>query len=215
MGGGWIDISVSIMSGMVTWPEDPPVEISRRLSIERGDDYNISFVSMSAHTGTHMDAPLHFIAAGAGLERMPLDATVGKARVIEIADPVSIKPDELSGNGIEPGERVLFKTSNSDRPWPEQPFMEDYVYLSVEGARWLAGSGVACVGADYLSIAGMGPQAAQTHTLLLEAGIWIIEGLYLAGVSPGDYELACLPLPLRDADGAPARAIIRPLGSPR
>lgn len=209
MGGGWIDISVPIRNGMVTWPEDPPVELSRRLSIERGDDYNISFMSMSAHTGTHMDAPLHFIAGGAGLERMPLEATVGEARVIEIADPVSIKPDELSEHDIEPGQRVLFKTSNSARPWQDLPFIEDYVYLSVEGARWLAGRRVACVGADYLSVAGMGREATETHTLLLEAGIWIIEGLYLAGVSPGVYDLVCLPLPLQDADGAPARAIIR------
>lgn len=211
MTDSWVDISVPITGGMVVWPGDPEVEVSRRLSIDRGDDFNISIVSMSSHTGTHMDSPLHFLAAGEGLERMPLGATVGPARVIEIADPVSIKPAELAAHDIGPGQRVLFKTANSLRRWWVMPFIEDYVYLSLEGARYLAERRVACVGNDYLSIAGLGPEAAETHVTLLDAGVWIIEGLYLGGVEPGDYELACLPLPLQHADGAPVRAIIRSL----
>ena len=195
---------------MVGWPGDPEVEVSRRLSIERGDEYNISCVTMSSHTGTHMDAPLHFLAGGAGLERMPLEATVGPARIIEVSSPVSIEPDELDTHDIGPGQRVLFKTANSLRRWWEMPFTEEYVHLSPEGARFLASRGVACTGIDYLSIAGPGRDAARTHVTLLEAGVWIIEGLYLGGVEPGPCELVCLPIPLQNADGAPARAIVRP-----
>ncbi len=194
---------------MVTWPGDPSVEVSRRLSIDRGDDFNISSLAMSSHTGTHMDAPLHFIAGGAGLEKVPLEAVVGPARVMEIADPVCVKPEELEALGVGEGQRILFKTANSASPWADMPFIEDYVYISVEAARFLAVRRVACVGIDYLSVAGMGDAAAKTHVTLLKAGVWVIEGLYLAGVEPGEYELVCLPLPLVDADGAPARAIIR------
>jgi arylformamidase len=136
---------------------------------------------------------------------------MGRARVIEISNPVSIEPDELEAHDIGPGQRALFKTANSLSRWWERPFSEDYVFLSLAGARFLAERGVACVGNDYLSIAGMGPQAAQTHVALLQAGVWIIEGLYLGGIEPGDYELACLPLPLQDADGAPVRVALRPL----
>ena len=211
MKSAWIDITVPIRTGMVHWAGDPPVEVSRRLSIGVDSDFNISFLSMSSHTGTHMDSPLHFIRRGEGLERMPLDATMGPARVIEITDRVSIKPDELEPYGIEPGQRVLFKTENSARYWPDLPFQEEYVHISVEGARYLAERRISCVGVDYLSVAALGVEATEVHVTLLGAGIWIIEGLCLAGVQPGDYELACLPLPLQDADGAPARAIIRPM----
>lgn len=211
MNDEWIDISVPITAGMPVWPGDPEVEISRRLSIDRGDDFNISVVSMSSHAGTHMDSPLHFLPGGTGLESMPLEAVMGPARVIETSSPVSIEPDELAAHEIGPGQRVLFKTANSLRRWWEMPFSEDYVHLSLAGARFLAGRDIACLGNDYLSIAGMGPEAAETHVTLLEAGIWIIEGLYLGGVEPGDYELACLPLPLQAADGAPVRAALRRL----
>ncbi len=206
----WIDISIPIRSGMVGWPGDTPVEVSRRLSLENGDDYNISSVTMSSHTGTHMDAPMHFIKGGAGLETLPFEATVGRARVVEISNPVSIGPEELRPLGIETGEKILFKTANSSRQWPGMPFFEDFACLSAEGARFLVERRIDCVGMDYLSVAGM-DEATETHRTLLEAGIWIVEGLLLAGIEPGDYELACLPLPLIDADGAPARAIIRPL----
>ncbi len=209
MADGWTDISVPIMPGIPVWPGDPEVEVSRRLSIDGGDDFNISVVTMSSHTGTHMDSPLHFIAGGAGLESMPLDATMGPARVIEISSRVCIDPDELVSHNIGPGQRLLFKTANSLRRWWEEPFTEDYVFLSLAGARFLAERAVACVGSDYLSIAGVGTDAAETHVTLLEAGVWIIEGLFLGGVEPGDHELACLPLPLQDADGAPVRAALR------
>jgi arylformamidase len=124
------------------------------LDIERGDVANVSTISLGSHTGTHMDAPIHFVRGGEGMDRMPLDATMGLARVIEIQDPTSIKPDELDPHGIGRGERVLFKTRNSSLPWWTQDFIEDFVYVSQEAARYLAERGVRTVGVDYLSVGG-------------------------------------------------------------
>ncbi len=212
MQADWIDISVPVYTGMVHWPDNPPVVIERMQDMERGDAANVSKLSLGAHTGTHMDAPLHFLRDGAGIDTMPFSATLGIARVIEIHDPVSIKPAELAGHAIQPGERVLFKTSNSSRCWQTDSFVEDFVYISADAASYLAGRGVQTVGVDYLSVGGYRADGAATHRALLEAGIWIIEGLNLAQVRPGSYELICLPLRLLHADGAPARAILRPAG---
>jgi arylformamidase len=179
------------------------------LDIERGDAANVSVISLGSHTGTHMDAPIHFVPGGEGMDRMPLDATVGRARVIEIQDPVSIKPDELDPHGIGRGERVLFKTQNSTRRWWAEDSVENFVYVSQEAARYLADRGVRTVGVDYLSVGGFGKEGVETHQALLGAGIWVIEGLDLSEVEPREHELICLPLKVEDGDGAPARAILR------
>ena len=205
----WIDISVPLRTGMVHWPDNPPVSIERMLDIERGDVANVSKLSMGAHTGTHMDAPLHFFRTGRGLDTMPLTATIGRARVIEIRDPESIKPEELRPHRIQRGERVLFKTRNSARCWQTDDFVEDFVYISQEAARYLAAKQVQTIGVDYLSVGGFFKDGVETHHALLEAGIWIIEGLNLANVVPGIYELICLPLKIEGSDGAPSRAILR------
>jgi len=143
------------------------------------------------------------------MDRMPLDATVGRARVIEIQDPVSIKPNELDPHRVGRGERVLFKTRNSSLGWWTQDFIEDFVYVSQEAARYLADREVRTVGVDYLSVGGFRRDGVETHQALLGAGIWVIEGLDLSRVEPGEYELICLPLKVEDGDGAPARAILR------
>jgi arylformamidase len=205
----WIDISVPLRSGMVHWPDNPPVRIERMLDMERGDVANVSKFSLGSHTGTHMDAPIHFVRAGEGIDRLPLDATIGRARLIEIQDPVSIKPDELSQHGIGRGERVLFKTRNSSLGWWTQDFIEDYVYVSQEAARYLANREVRTVGVDYLCVGGFRRDGVETHQVLLGTGIWVIEGLDVGRVEPGEYELICLPLKVEDGDGAPARAILR------
>jgi arylformamidase len=204
-----IDISVPLRSGMVHWPDNPPVRIERMLDMERGDVANVSKISLGSHTGTHMDAPIHFVRAGEGMDQLPLDATIGRARLVEIQDPVSIKPDELSQHGIGRGERVLFKTRNSSLGWWTQDFIEDFVYVSQEAARYLADREVRTVGVDYLSVGGFRRDGVETHQALLGAGIWVIEGLDLSRVEPGEYELICLPLKVEDGDGAPARAILR------
>jgi arylformamidase len=209
MENGWIDVSVSLHSGMVHWPDNPPVRIERALSIEKGDAANVSEISMGAHTGTHMDGPIHFVRESKGLDEMPLTATIGRARVIEIQDPESIKPDELDPQGLQRGERVLFKTHNSARHWSSEDFNEDFVYISQEAARYMADRRIQTVGVDYLSVGGFQKDGEETHQALLGAEIWVIEGLDLSEVEPGDYELICLPVKIEGSDGAPARAILR------
>lgn len=205
----WLDVSVTLYSGMVHWPDNPLVQFERMLDMERGDVCNVSTLSMGSHTGTHMDAPLHFVRGGKGLDEMPLDATIGLARVIEIHDPESIKPDELRSQAIQRGERILFKTQNSARCWNTDSFVEDFVSISPEAAQYLASLQIQTVGVDYLSVGGFKEGGPETHRALLEAGIWIIEGLNLAQVSPGLYDLICLPIKVAHSDGAPARAILR------
>jgi arylformamidase len=211
MANAWIDVSVALHSGMAHWPDNPPVQIARMLDMERGDICNVSTLAMGSHTGTHMDAPVHFVRGGKGIDDMPLEATIGPARVIEIHDPASIKPDELRSQAIRRGERLLFKTRNSARCWHTDDFIEDFVYISQEAARYLAALGVQTVGVDYLSVGGFTQDGPETHQALLEAGIWIIEGLNLSQVSAGVYDLICLPLKIVHSDGAPARAILRKL----
>ena len=140
---------------------------------------------------------------------MPLSVGMGQARVIEIRDPESIKPEELHPLGIGQGERVLFKTRNSPRCWQTDDFVEDFVYISQGAAGYLAAQQVQTVGIDYLSVGGFSKDGIETHHTLLEAGIWLIEGLDLTNIEPGMYEMICLPLKIVDADGAPARAILR------
>ncbi len=204
-----IDISVTLKSGMVHWPGDPPVKITGTHSISKGDAANVSKIDMGSHTGTHMDAPYHFIPAGKKIDQMPLDAVVGEARVIEIRDKKSVKPEELRRHNIRRGERILIKTVNSSRCWKKNSFAEDFVYISLEAAKFLAERRIRAVGVDYLSVGGYKEDGSATHRALLKSGIWIIEGLNLSGVKAGKYELICLPLKFWHGDGAPARAILR------
>ncbi len=209
MSSGLIDISVTLKSGMVHWPGDPPVKIKSTHSMAKGDAANVSKIDMGSHTGTHMDAPYHFIRSGKGIDRMPLDATIGEARVIEIHDAVSITPEELKRHRICRGERILFKTKNSSRYWKKNFFVTDFVYIASEAAKYLARCGIRAIGIDALSVGEYKEDGALTHRTLLKAGIWIIEGLDLSKVRAGKYELICLPLKLWHGDGAPARAVLR------
>lgn len=206
----WIDISVPLRDSMVHWPGDPPVTVKLVKDIEQGDSANVSVLSMGAHSGTHIDAPLHFIRQGTGIDMMPLGATIGKARVIEIKDTESVKPEELLPHRLRRGERILFKTRNSSHVWQTDEFVEDFVFISDDAARFLVERGVRMVGVDYLSVGSYKHGGSYVHKTLLGGGIWIIEGLDLSRVIPGKYELICLPLRLVRGDGAPARAIVRP-----
>ncbi len=196
---------------MVNWPGDPAVRFSHASSLERGDPATVSLLEMGAHTGTHMDAPAHFVRGGIGIDEMPLDAAVGMARVIAIADRESIKVEELAQHSIQPDERILFKTYNSEHCWDTDQFVEDFVYLSAPAARHLVERQVRLVGIDYLSVGGFRADGVETHQALLNAGVWVIEGLDLRHVRPGPVELICLPLKIAGGDGAPARALVRQL----
>jgi arylformamidase len=205
----WIDVSIPLRNGMVNWPGDAPFSRIETLQIANGDVCNLSQFCSSAHIGTHMDAPRHFLADGHGMETMPIEATVGPARVIAIHDPELIRVRELEPHQLAKGERVLFKTSNSEHHWKTHVFQEQFVHIPEATAHYLAERGIRTVGVDYLSVGGYETDSAETHRALLAAGIWVIEGLNLEHVEPGDYELVCLPLKLVGSDGAPARAILR------
>ena len=209
----WIDISMTLRDGMLRWPGDEEVVLERIMDLERGDPYNLSRVTMGLHAGTHVDAPSHFVAGGKGAEELEPWRLLGPARLLEVRGVSAIGRAELGAHGIGEGERILLKTDNSDRAWEEEPFREDYAALSLEAAEYLAEMRVALVGIDYLSIAPPGDGSEEVHRTLLSAGIVILEGLVLSGVEPGRYELVCLPLKVASGDGAPARAMLRPLPS--
>ena len=210
-GTEWIDVSVTVRHGMPHWPDNPPIVLERAMDIGQGDGCNLSRLAMGVHSGTHMDGPLHFVHGAAGLDQMPLTATMGMARVIQIDDPECVRAEELRGHQLRAGERVLFRTMNSVHCWQTERFVEDFVYISEPAALDLAEIGVQTVGIDYLSVGGYHADGARIHRILLDAGIWIIEGLDLSLVEAGDYELICLPVKLHESDGAPSRAILRPL----
>jgi arylformamidase len=207
----WIDISMPLTDGMIHWPGDPVPRIRRTLDMENGDPLNLTHLDICAHTGTHIDAPRHFRKDGSGIDRMPLSAGIGPARVVGIRDPETIRPAELAAHDIGPGERILFRTANSDGPRAGSAFRERFVHLSVEAARFLAERGVRLAGVDALSVDAFAAADAPVHRILLSAGIWIVEGLDLSRIVPGRYELICLPLKIMEGDGAPARAALRPL----
>jgi arylformamidase len=209
MNHNWIDISVPLHNGMAHWPNDRPFERAETEMIANGDPCNLSEISTSAHIGTHMDAPRHYLADGAGIETFPISAGVGRARVIAIHDPELIRVSELQPYRLMKGERVLFKTRNSEECWKTSKFHEKFVHIPHESAAYLADCGLQTVGVDYLSVGGYDSDGAETHRTLLTAGIWIIEGLNLKDVEPGDYDLICLPLNIVGSDGAPARAVLR------
>jgi arylformamidase len=210
---GWIDVSVTIRNGMLHWPGDPDVRVERVQDIAAGDVATISRLSLGAHTGTHVDAPVHFVPGGPGIDRMPVDATFGAARVIRIRHPSVVLVRELERHAIRRGERILLRTRNSARAWSAAEFAPDFVYLSTEAAEWLAARGVRTIGIDYLSVGGYRAEnGVVVHRALLHAGVCIIEGLDLSRVPEGPCELICLPLRVQDGDGGPARAIVRPLG---
>jgi len=206
----WLDITAPLQAELPHWPGDPKFALRQAASVKQGDEATVSVFTMGTHTGTHVDAPAHYYADAATVDRMPLDATIGPARVIAIRNPQAITAEELVAYDIQPGERLLFKTRNSAWAWTRAEFVQDYVFVAPGAAQLLAERKTRCVGVDYLSVGGFGPAGRETHETLLAAGVWIIEGLDLTAVVPGRYELICLPLRIADSDGAPARAILRP-----
>lgn len=206
----WQDISVPIRDGMFTFEGDPTVHLERASSMADGAICNISRLDFGVHSGTHIDAPVHFIDRAAGIETVPLDVLVGPAEVIDATAVVGhLDRAAIERLAIPPGtERLLFRTRNVEL-WGRGRFSTTFVALAADGARALAERGVRLVGADYLSIAPFG-DPVDTHVALLGAGVVIVEGLDLRAVEPGPYDLICLPLLIPGSDGGPARAILRP-----
>ena len=207
------DITVPISNELAAWPGDPAVRISDWRSLSKGDGANVSMLNFGAHTGTHVDAPAHFIEGAAKVETLPLAALIGEVQVVEVpADHREIDEEFVVAQCAPESERVLFKTRNSAF-WSESEseFRKDFTYLGLAAAQRLVERGIKLVGIDYLSIEQFGSEKHETHVALLSHGVVILEGVNLTDVPAGKYELICLPLRLRSnkGDGAPARAVLR------
>ena len=206
------DITVPIRSDMPVYEGDPSVDIQPWSALAKGDSANVSFLHFGAHTGTHVDAPAHFIDGARKIDALSLETLMGPARVIRVPDEVAeIDPAFLAACDLDQVDRILFHTRNSSF-WKEG-FRKDFTHLLPEAAQILIDRGVKLVGTDYLSIEKFHSGHHRTHLALLSNNVVIVEGLNLSDIAPGDYELVCLPLKIADGagDGAPARAVLRSL----
>lgn len=204
------DISLPLSSSLPVWPGSQPFRLEATQRISDGNNCNESSYSSNIHTGTHIDMPWHFLNDGSKTESLDLGRMIGSALVVWLPDIKIITPKVLESIRIPEGtDKLIFRTDNSTL-WGqgEFEFKRDFVALTVKAAEWLVGAGIDLVGIDYLSIQLFG-DSSQTHEILLQADILILEGLNLCEVLPGTYELICLPLAIVGAEGAPARAILR------
>jgi arylformamidase len=204
------DISIPISPDMPVWPGNPSVELERVSSMDAGAHDNVSRLACGVHTGTHVDAPNHFLNDQRTVEGLSLEVLTGPAQVIQIPEEVSLINATILKKADIPSDvtRLLLKTRNS-LLWQKgsNVFAPDFVGVAEDGAEWLVQNGVKLVGIDYLSIAPFG-KGTPTHCTLLKPGMIILEGIDLSAVPPGLYDLYCLPLKLVGSDGAPARAIL-------
>jgi arylformamidase len=202
----FVDVTLPISAQLPVWPGDPAVRI-----VQVSDQPMVSGLSMSCHAGTHVDAPAHFVADGASVERLPLDVLLGRAWVVHVAGGDMVTAEMLGAAGVPAGTtRLLIRTANSDRP--PGNFDPAFIALTPGAAAWLLTGGVRLVGIDGPSIEAYAALGDPVHRALLAAGVIIVENLALAGVAPGAYELICLPLPIVGSDGAPARVVLATVG---
>lgn len=206
-----IDISLELRPDLPVWPGERPVAVHRTSNLDRGDEANVSELSLCVHSGTHVDAPSHFVAGGESVEDLALEVLMGPVSVRELEpEDRTISAEDLAVLDLPPcTTRLLLKTPNSQL-WADRPteFTEDYVALSPGGAEWLAASPIRLIGLDYLSVQRYSDPDPATHLNLLRAGVIIVEGLDLSPAVPGEYELVCLPIKIEGAEGAPARAVL-------
>lgn len=207
----YIDVSVDVSDDLPVWPGSPEIQFKRSLALDSGDIANDTTLNFSVHTGTHIDAPLHFLPNGKSVDQISLDTLIGPAHLAEVPNDVeSITLTVLEQLALPDGvRRLLLKTRNSNLWISEvQEFEPDFVALTVEAAQWVVNRGIEVIGIDYLSIQRFcdGP---ETHQILLGAEVVVIEGLNLSQVLPGQYDLFCLPLKLKGIEGAPARVVLK------
>jgi arylformamidase len=203
-----IDVSVPLDANLPTYPGNTPYRLEPIKRIADGGSSNVSTLHMSAHTGTHVDAPRHFFDEAPGVESLPLDLLCGRTRVIELTTRKGIGAKDLAGVDLVEDVRLLLKTHNS-RFWGSPVFHSDFIGLTESGARHLLERGIKVLGVDYLSVEEFKAPGAPAHHLLLGGGTIVIEGLNLRDVEAGVYEMFCLPLPAVGSDGAPARVVLR------
>ena len=208
----WIDATATLDPATTpVYEGDAPMKFEFLKDMRTGDGFTLSVYSLGAHSGTHIDAPMHFLRDGESIDRVSLEPLIGLARVIDIPDDVqAINAVELNRHDWRGAPRLLFRTRSSLRGWMASPtFHRDFAYIAPDAARLLAGAGVQLVGIDYISAEQFGAPAPETHRILLGKGIPIVEGLSLAGVWAGDYDLVVLPMKVAGHEGAPARAVMR------
>ena len=211
-GSQWIDATATLDPATTpVYAGNPPLKFDFTSDMRKGDGFTLSAFSLGAHSGTHIDAPMHFIRDGAPIDRVPLDPLIGPARVIDIPDAVqSIDAAELNRHKWRGASRVLFRTRSSVRGWMHSPtFHHDFAYIAPDAAQLLADAGVKLVGIDYLSAEKFGAAAPLTHRILLGKRIPIVEGLALEAIRAGDYDLIVLPMKVGGHEAAPARAVLR------
>jgi arylformamidase len=204
----FVDVSVRLEAGMPAYPGNPDFELQPLKRIAEGGSSNVSRLILGTHTGTHVDAPRHFIDGAPGVDQLSLELLIGRARVVEMPRRGGITEQDLAAAGLREDIRVLLKTPNSAL-WGGGSFQPEYAHLTEGGARYLVEQGVKVVGIDYLSVEQFKKPGAPAHRALLANGTVIIEGLNLADVDAGMYEMYCLPLRIVDGDGAPARVVLR------
>jgi arylformamidase len=207
------DITVPLSANLPVYPGDPQIAIDRTSKLENGDIANVSRLSMSSHTGTHVDPPSHFFSGARTLDNLALEVLIGPARVVDVGNVDCINQSVIGHCQLEGATRVLFKTKNSKLWSSRNDFDRSFVALDHLAARELVQRGIKLVGIDYLSIEKFNFDVPRTHFELLGADVIVVEGLDLSEVPPGDYELICLPLKIEDGDGAPARVVLRDLPS--
>jgi arylformamidase len=208
----FIDISVDISENLPIWPGSPPIRFVQNLSLNAGDIANDTALNFSVHTGTHIDAPLHFLSGGISVDQISLDTLIGEAYVASIPKDVDAVTVEILEDLEIPSNttRLLLKTRNSEI-WASdrvQKFEQNFVALTAEAAKWVVEKDISVIGIDYLSIQRF-YDSPETHQILLGANVVIIEGLNLSKVHHGFYELFCLPLKLKGIEGAPARVVLQ------
>jgi len=212
MSSGWIDATATLDPATTpVYEGDAPMKFEFLKDMRKGDALTLSVYSLGAHSGTHIDAPMHFVRDGASIDHVPIDPLIGPARLIDIPDAVqSIDAAELNRHEWRGVPRVIFRTRSSLRGWMESStFHRDFAYIAPDAAQLLADAGVQLVGIDYISAEQFGAPAPRTHRILLGKGIPIVEGLDLSGVPAGDYDVIVLPIKVAGHEGAPARAVMR------
>ena len=203
------DISLTISNDLPVWPGDTPVALVRNKDMRQGELYTLTQLTSTVHVGTHLDAPMHFLRDGSGVDQIDLNKLIGPCRVIDLSTATSIDAAALEQANIPAAtRRLLIRTGNSEY-WarPDNVFHTDFVAIAPSGAEWMVQHGLQLVGVDYLSV-GAFAGGIPTHEILLGNGVVPVEGLDLSRIEPGEYQLICLPLKIKDCDGAPVRAVL-------
>ncbi len=202
-----IDVTLTMDDGLITFPGDPPFQKKPLLSLAGGDPFNLTSISMCSHSGTHLDAPSHYLEGGFSVDQAPLDSLIGQGIILDMRGKECISADDIRDSDLADHIRVFFRTDNS-ASLRNMAFNQHYCYLTPDGAEFLVEKGIRLVGIDYLSIENYSSSDAAVHRILLSAGVLIVESLDLQNAPAGPCKIYCLPMKIKGADGSPARVLV-------